>query len=127
MAFRFKAQVQYQDWEGTAAADERHGYELQEFLEGKQLMVDQETLVATSVGFIEGDVYVHAYVVKRSDFESAKALIDHAVEHAEPIPVRRIDLEMTLQEFFSHFKRFDVVLTWNRLGLTGREYVEEQG
>jgi hypothetical protein len=122
MEFRFRAEVQYQDWEGTAAADEHQGHGLQEFLAGKQLMVDQETLVATSLGFIEGYVYVHAFVVNRGDFESAKALI----EHAEPIPVRRIDLDMSMQEFFWHFKRFDVVLTWNSLHLTGREFVEEQ-
>ena len=117
----FKAQVQYQDWEGTAAADEHQGHEFEDFLESKQLTGQHETLIAVSLGVIEGHVYVHCHVVDRGDFDSAKALI----EHEDPIPTRRIDLDMTLQEFFSHFKRFDVVLTWNRLGLTGRAYEEQ--
>ena len=81
-------------------------------------MVDKETMVATSFVFIEGQVYVHAFVLNLGGFKSAKELIEHA--GADPIPVRKIDLNMTLQEFFSRFKRFDVMLTSNSLGLTGR-------
>ena len=63
MAIRFKAQAHYQDWEGTASVDEHERFDLQEFLEDKQLMVDKETMVATSFVFIEGQVYVHAFVL----------------------------------------------------------------
>jgi hypothetical protein len=121
MPSTFKAQVQYQDWEGTAAADEHQGREFEDFLESKQLIGQHETLIAVSLAVIEGCVCVHANVVDRRDFDSAKAL----VEHEDPIPTRRIDLDMTLQEFLSRFKRFEVVLTWNRLGLTGRAYGEQ--
>jgi hypothetical protein len=59
----------------------------------------------------------------RGDFESAKALI----EHAEPIPVRRIDLDMSMQEFLGISNALIWCLLWNSLNLTGREFVEEQG
>lgn len=49
MPFTFKAKVQYQDWEGTAAADGHQGHEFEEFLETKQLMGQHETLIALSL------------------------------------------------------------------------------
>jgi hypothetical protein len=39
-----------------------------------------------------------------------------------PIPVREIRLELTLEEFFALFKRFDVMLTWDGLELEGRPF-----
>ena len=121
MSFTFKAQVQYQDWEGTAAADGHQGHEFEEFLIGKQLMGPNETLIGLSLSVIQGSVCVHAVVVDRTGYKSAKDL----VEITNPIPVRRVDLNLTLQEFFSHFKRFNAFLTWNTLDLAGREYEEK--
>jgi hypothetical protein len=121
MSLTFKAQVQYQDWEGTAAADGHQGHDFEEFLKGNQLMGPNETLIALSLSVIQGSVHVHAVVVDRTGYNSAKDL----VEGTNPIPVRRVDLNLTLQEFFSHLKRFNAVLTWNTLDLTGREYEEK--
>lgn len=90
MPSTFKAQVQYQDWEGTAAADEHQGHEFEDFLESKQLMGQHETLISVSLGVIEGHVYVHAHIVDRGNFDSAKAL----VEQEDPIPTRRVDLNI---------------------------------
>lgn len=122
MSFTFRAQVQYQDWEGTAAADGHQGHEFEEFLRGKQLMGPNENLIALSLSVIQGSVYLHAAVVNRACYKSAKVLI----EGTDPVPVRRVDLNLTLQDFFSHLKRFNAVLTLNTLELTGREYEERQ-
>jgi hypothetical protein len=84
-------------------------------------MGPNETLIALSLSVIQSSVYVHAVVVDRTGYKSAKDL----VESTNPIPVRRVDLNLTLLEFFSHLKRFNAVLTWNTLDLTDREYEEK--
>jgi hypothetical protein len=43
-------------------------------------------------------------------------------QRLDPIRVRRVDVELTLEEFFSLFKRFNVVLSRRGLSLIDREY-----
>ncbi len=121
MSFTFEAKVQYQDWEGTAAADGHQGHEFEEFLRSKQLIAANETLIALSLSVTQGHEYIHAIVIDRAGHNSAKDLVDEA----DPIPTRRVDLKLTLPQFLSRLKRFNVVLTWNTLNLTCREYEEK--
>jgi hypothetical protein len=118
----FKASTQYVDWEGTAAADGQP-HSLHEYLREKGLMEEHEFLLAATIYFGEHDYdspFIRAFVFEKGrNFESVKQEID-TIKGA--IPVREVKLEMTTKEFLDLFKRFDVVLTWHGLDLTGRRY-----
>jgi hypothetical protein len=45
-----------------------------------------------------------------------------AASQGGPIPVKRVEVELTLEEFMGLFKRFSVVLTKKGLDLDGRTY-----
>jgi len=116
----FKASVQYGDWEGTAAADDGHQRTLQTYLQEKGLINPEEFLVAASLYVSEVSTHVQAFVCpKAHDFESVKNAL---AAIAKPIPVREINVELTLEEFVGLFKRFKVMLTWHGLQLEGRGY-----
>jgi hypothetical protein len=124
----FRASVQYGDWEGTAAADDAsHGTtSFEVYLEKKKLIKPNEFLVAASLWVGEnhdnklGSVLVQAFLFKgHHDFESLRAALAAA---PDPIPVRAVDITLTLEEFIGLFKRFDVMLTWRGLSLEGREF-----
>jgi len=44
----------------------------------------------------------------------------------EPVPVRVVDVPLTLEKFVALFKRFNVMLTWHGLKLEDREYSTEE-
>lgn len=122
----FKATVQYQDWNGTAAADDADNNKtLSAFLEGKGLMKDTESLIASSLWIGEnkggklGSVSIAAYLFDRPSFDTVKAALDSI---NGPIPVRKVDVEVSLEEYIAFFKRFAVIHTRNGLNIEGREY-----
>ncbi len=122
----FVAAAQYDDWLGTAAADNADGNsDLAHLLQQKGLYdPDKELLVAAEMYVAEnnagrlGGSTISAYVVEGNRFDDvAPVLADQ-----DPIPVRRISLELPLQEMVALFKRFSVSLTWRGLDLVGRRY-----
>jgi hypothetical protein len=121
----FKASTQYGDWQGASSADAVHTTTFHEYLEKNGLIKPHEFLVAVSLYTSEHDfAVVHAFLFKNGDsFESVKEAVDAT---DGPIPVRRISIKMTAEEFLNLFKRFDVMLTWHGLELNGREYDAEE-
>lgn len=121
----FKATVQYQDWNGTAAADDADRNSLSDFLRTKGLMTGNEFLIASSLWVGEnhggklGSVGITAYLFDKPDHASVKAAIDAI---AGPIPVRKVDVTVTIDEYIGFFKRFAVLLTRNGFDIEGREY-----
>jgi hypothetical protein len=121
----FKASVQYGDWNGTAAADNADQISLSHYLEKKGLVKDEEFLLASSIFIGEnhggriGGVYITAHLFT----PPPNTTIDVALEAITgPIPVRELELEMTLEEYLGFFKRFKVFHTARHLNLEGREY-----
>jgi hypothetical protein len=43
-----------------------------------------------------------------------------------PIDLKPVRVELTLEKFFSHFKRFDVTMMRQGIEMTGREYRETE-
>ena len=122
----FKAHVQYGDWEGTAAADASDQLEIHDYLRNKGLLHDNEFLLAVNLWSGENShgkieyVFVRAFIYEGQDsFDKLKPILDQL---KGPIPVRQVRLNFTLEEYVGLFKRFDVLLTWHGLNLTGREY-----
>jgi hypothetical protein len=120
----FTAGVQYGDWAGTAKADDVHKPTVRDLLRAKNLIRDNEFVVGLSLFIGEnrpGEVkppYISAFVVPATDFESAKDYI----KRNDPVPLREVRLDITLEEFLGLFKRFSIALAWGDLGLNGREY-----
>jgi hypothetical protein len=122
----FKASVQYGDWQGTAAADGDHASTLSSYLETKGLTKPGEFLIAMSLWVGEnhggelGSIIVRAFLFDGPrDHESVRMALANI---SGAIPVRAIDLTLTLEQFVLLFKRFDIVLTWRGLELEDREY-----
>jgi hypothetical protein len=123
----FKASTQYGDWHGSAAADDTQLNSLDDYLKRKNLIEPDEYLIATEIFVGENDdsgklgsVAARAYLFKgHRDFES----VQEALAKIEgPIPVREVDIPLTLGKFVALFKRFEVTLTWRGLKLENREY-----
>ncbi|MBJ7314313.1 hypothetical protein ACFOLJ_14435 [Rugamonas sp. CCM 8940] len=121
----FKASVQYQDNNGTAAADHADKNDLTDYLKAKKLMSDDEFVVASSLWVGEnhggklGSVTVKAYLFDKPSYATVKDALDAI---AGPIPVRAVKIEVTIEEFIGFFKRFEVVLTRKGFDIEGREY-----
>lgn len=115
----FKADAQYDDWIGTAAADDNHEMGLYALLEKRGLKRDGEALVGVSFYSGEHFLSISAYLVEATDAVSAKAYLDGA----ETPNLRKVDIDnVSAEEFLSFFKRFNVVLGKKGLNLTDREY-----
>lgn len=122
----FIASVQYSDWKGTAAADNADRNDIRKLLRERGVLSDDEFLVGIELwlGEMHGDKVkppsVGALIIDAENFEAAERILD---ETDDPLPVKRVDLELSMEEFLLLFKRFAVSLSWRGLDLTGRDYV----
>jgi len=124
----FKAGTQYGDWDGTAAADEygaNHTFEELFEATGK-VDKDKELLIAFEIyagerGFFTLTGYFHDKS-DSTDLGWVPSLNQDFSKDTGKIQVRQVDLQITLEEFFMHFKRFNVVMVRNGLDIIGREY-----
>jgi len=122
----FKAAVQYGDFEGTAAADRADKNDLGDYLRSNGLMQAGEFLVAVELWVGEnhgGKVAqpsIRALVVDAPDYDGAV----RNVLNQDPVPVRKIDLPISLDQFLGLFKRFAVTLTIRGGELGGKDYRE---
>lgn len=128
----FKASVQYGDWHGTAAADDiaPSSVSVRRYLREKGLIKPNEFLVAAELFAAEthhngqlAEPYIRAFLLEGADnYEDVKKRLEELQARDEPIPVRAVDINMSLGEFVGMFKRFAVMLTWQDLPLADREY-----
>lgn len=122
----FKAHVQYDDWKGSAAADNADLEALSGYLRNAGMLSDSEFLVGFKAYIgtpdINGDPYFSAaaFIVTAGNYEGSlqKVLAE------DPVEVFRKDIELGVLEFFKLFKRFEFVLTHRGFDLQGRKYRE---
>jgi len=116
----FSASVQYNDWKGTAAADDADNLSVQAFFRANGLPIDAH-IVAVRAYYLSaapGKISVRGVYADGRGFDSVQAQI----ESADTLRFKEIELELTFADFFKMFKRFNVVLPQKGLGLEGREY-----
>lgn len=122
----FRAGVQYNDWKGTAAADDADRNDIGKLLRERGALSDDEFLVGIELwlGEMHGDEVenpsVSALIINAEDYEAAERTLN---ETDDPLPVKRVELELSMKEFLLLFKRLAISLSWRGLDLTGREYV----
>jgi hypothetical protein len=110
----FHASVQYGDMKGSAAADRHDNRCMSRYLEEQGLIQEGEILIGVEMwsGEVHGrtqdrPVFVKAVVATGEGYDNIRA----AVDSGNPLHVRKIDLEMPLDEFFGLFKRFAVTIS----------------
>ena len=129
----FQASTQYGDWKGTAAADEPGtDHKFDELFEATgKVKPDLEIMIGFEFYNTEGSFYLTGYF-HRKPAENASGwyptLNEEFARHVGPIRVKKVRVEITLEQFFEYFKRFNVVLVNDALDITGREYevIEEE-
>lgn len=115
----FDASVHYDDWKGTAAADNSDHLRITEYLRNQNLMSDDEFLLSISFGVIQGHNHIRAFIYQGGpDIQGVNELI---AAMTDPVPVREVRLDMTSDEFLNLFKMFQVKLQYKELDLEGKE------
>lgn len=107
-----KASTQYNDFEGTAAADIGDNKSLKEWLVSKSLMSEAEVILGVEIVFNENsgraipDPGIVAYVA-----DGPVDRILDAQNDGTRVEIRAIDIpDLPIAEFFAFYKRFNVVL-----------------
>jgi hypothetical protein len=122
----FKASAQYNDWEGTVAADDDSNKAIRELLNERSLIEESELVIGIDFwcgenhgGHVQ-EPYIHALVVQAKNFDQLKVQIDVSVE---PLDIRRVELEgVSVNDFIGLFKRLSINFVQNGLDLVGRTY-----
>jgi len=121
----FSASTQYGDWKGTASADRSDATTLSDLLLQRGLRANNEFLVGAKlwVGENHGNklagVYVTAFLFNGTGFDDVSKAIADA---GNALTLKKVDVDLTLEEFVSLFKRFAVSLSDPHFGLEGREF-----
>ncbi|OJA25436.1 hypothetical protein [Burkholderia ubonensis] len=121
----FKATTQYGDWTGTASADRSDATTLSDLLLQRGLRTEEEFLVGAKLWVGENHnnklahVFVHAYLFDGTGFDDVSAAI---AEAGDALKLKRVSVELTLEEYICLFKRFAVALSDPHFDLEGREF-----
>lgn len=89
----FKASAQYNDWKGTAAADDADQDDFSDYLRGIGKLSDNEVVDGISFYSAPNFTHVNAYIR-----DNAGGL-------------RRITVPMGVDDFFKKFKRFSIYIS----------------
>jgi len=109
----FKASVQYNDLEGTVAADRADVGGAKKWLTDNG-HIEEEYVIGISMfagenhGVHQDPISVDFLVSGLKGYDNIPEMIKSS---AEPIQVKKIDVEMNLADFFALFKRFAVTLS----------------
>lgn len=117
---RFEADSQFGDFNGEVAADlNANVTSFSGLLRDERLISENEFVVGLSF-FIgaSGTMQLLARVAPADGVEATKAWLK---KQKEPIPLRRVEVEWTMEKFFSKFSRFSLVMEHADIGVVGKE------
>ena len=120
----FQASAQYNDWKGDVAADNADKQGIEILMRERGLLSDNEFLVGVDLwlGEMHGSKLerpsVYAYVIDADKYENAEKTLK---ETSGPLRVKKVDLDLSMEEFLLLFKRFSLAISWRGLDLMGRE------
>jgi hypothetical protein len=126
----FRATTQYDDWDGECRADDGDFISIWDLLRERNLIHEGEFLIGIKTFNGENlrnqplsSVYVHAIIIRASNFEEAETFLR---EHEDPLPTRDVRLELSVEEFARYFKRFSVAICQRSLSIVGRTYLADE-
>ncbi|MCW3479745.1 hypothetical protein OL229_09240 [Neisseriaceae bacterium JH1-16] len=115
------AGVQYDDFVGQVAADCHDSLaSFSAYMKGRGLIEDGEFVIA--INFYSGDngfLSTSVLVAPLQGYDSVPAWL---AANPDPLPVRKVSLDVSLDQFFDLFKRFEVVMAPKGLAVLGRGY-----
>jgi len=130
MRENLQAGTQYGDWNGTVSADEfgDNTNSLHKLFEATgKVDPEKEIMIGFSFYWIEGSIYLSGYfhpVPDEIGMGRYPSLRDQfQAEASKPIHGKRVDAEITLEEFFKQFKRLNAVFVNPTLEIVGREII----
>jgi hypothetical protein len=124
----FRASTQYGDWNGTAAADLFGDItdKFDELFEATgEVEPDKEIMIGFGFYNTEGSFFLAGYFHRKpAENESGwyPTLKREFQRKNGPIKVKKVRVQITLEQFFKYFKRFNVVLAAGALDIAGREF-----
>lgn len=120
----FHASVNYGDFKGSSASDRADKGDADDWLVARGLknagefLLGIELYAGESHGVHRDPVNVRFLLATSGSYDTVKTMIDAT---PGPIPVRRVDDQMPLVEFFGLFKRFSITLSPGGM-LEGKDY-----
>lgn len=124
MITAFTADVQYNHFTGTSAADNADFTSIEKYLREKELVGSDEFLLGFQLWIGENHngklekPQISAFVYEGGGkFDT----MSKRINELNPVPARRVKIDMALEEFLLLFKRFDVVMTTPGLNISGRD------
>ena len=113
------AKTQYQDLVGNVVADcSDHIASISHYMEERRLIGQEEFVIAIDLYVNQGgSPIVNAIVAPVEGYDSVPAWL---AANADPLPARKVSMELSIEEFFSLFKRFNVVMAPKGLNVLGR-------
>jgi hypothetical protein len=121
----FRASAKYNDWHGTVAAD-NNANGIRQWLEQKEKIKPNEFLLAIKVRLTKHKYKSPAVLALVFEMETAEREFNSVQGTLKSmkgsIPVRKIEIALTPEEFFGLFKEFDVMLTRHGLSLEARKF-----
>lgn len=89
----FKASAQYNDWKGTAAADDADQDDFSDYLRSIGKLAEHEIVVGISFYSAPNFTHINAFISDGQD------------------GLRRITVPMSVADFFQKFKRFSIYIS----------------
>ncbi|MCF5747102.1 hypothetical protein [Pseudomonas tremae] len=110
----FKASVQYGDYKGSVAADDHDSYTIDHYMVSQGLKTSDDRIVGIKMwsGEVHGNlqnqpVGITAYLIESPGFDE----VSTAINGPDPIPVKQVSFDVSLEQFFGLFKRFEIAIT----------------
>ncbi len=115
----FKANVQYNDWEGTCASDNADIKKISDFLKENDYISKNDFLIAIRLYATDiSKITITALTYNGINCDDIKKEIDNL----ETIPVKSTEINISIEDFFKFFKRFSLILTHKSLDIQERTY-----
>lgn len=104
---RFVANVQYDDWKGTVVADDYVREDIREWLQNEGKLGKNDLLCGIQYHWVETSASLSVFIFEG---HGGRKLND-ARRGGKPIPLKKLVLELSLQDFLQKFKRLDLRLS----------------
>ena len=117
---KFTSATQYGDIKGNITMDQQHAKGLHELAKANGVNLNVDFPIAFDLyvgenGFV--DLSIYTVKVDDNNYETAKELVDSS----DPIPVKKVDINISVDDFFKHFKRINITASPME-GVIGKDY-----
>lgn len=103
----FAANTQYGDWKGTVAADTHDLGDIQQWLEEEGRLKEDDLVCGIGSYGVDENPFLSVLIFEGQNGRHLR----HALMESGPIPLKRLNLGLSIDDFLRKFKRLDVKLS----------------